>query len=408
MDLRATVDGLCDHANRSAGSDAERRAAGWLRNRVQGSGRDASLEAHWVRPHWSTIYLLYAVAGVVGSLVATGSAIAGLAVVAVATLSTLLELTGRPSPARALSYRRATQNVVSPPPRARSRRVRLVVVAAYDAARRGLVFRPVFRRADAALRRSTRGWWPPPLAWMAVALASVTVVAAVRVAGYEPSWLAVVQLIPTVLLLVAIALLADVSLSDPSPDASGASAVAVALKLVEELDAQPLARVDVELVLAGAGDGPALGAGAYVRRRRRRWDPTRVAFLELRPCGAGETAFWITDGAVVPLRLHPRLIELAGDAAGGSATAQRGRDVSAAYRARRAQWPALAVGAVDPSGIVPRRRAGDDEPAALDPKAMEAMVELCVALVVALDEDLARAENEAKRIDAHDRENATP
>jgi hypothetical protein len=228
------------------------------------------------------------------------------------------------------------------------------------------------------------------------------VLAAVRAAGYEPGWLAVVQLVPTVLLLVAIALLADVSLSDPSPDASGASAVAVALKVVEELDAQLLARVDVELVLAGAGDGPALGAGAYVRRRRRRWDPARVALLEIRPCGTGSPAFWVTDGAVLPLRLHPRLVELAGGIGENPPTPQRGRDASAAYRARQARWPALALGALDPSGIVPRRRAADDDPDALDPKAMEATLALCVALVAALDEDLARREDERLvKEDAH-------
>ena len=391
MDLEATAEGLCGFRDRSAGSDAERRAAGWLRDRLGAAGRDAAFEVHWVRPHWSTVHLLAAVAGVAGSLLATASAVAGLAVVAVALVSTLLELTGRPSPVRLLSFRRATQNVVAPPPRARSGRVRLVVMAAYDAPRRGLAFHPGLRRVDAAMRRNTRGWWPPPLASMAVALVLVTAACAVRVAGYDPDWLAVVQLVPTVVLLVAVALLADVTLSDPSPDASGASAVAVALGLVGALDRQPLAKLDVELVLAGSGDGPALGARGYVRNRRRRWDPARVVVLEVRPCGDGEPAFWVTDGPVVPVRLHPRLIELA--RASGAATPERGREASGAYRARQARWPAIAIGALDADGLVPRRRAADDEPAALDRKAMEATRQLCLALVKALDADLAKRED---------------
>jgi hypothetical protein len=391
MELQATVESLCGFAGRSAGSDAERRAADWLRDRAGAGKREAELEVHWVRPHWSTIHLVHALAGVVGSLVSTASATAGVALVAVAFLSTLLELGGRPSVGRLLSFRRATQNVVAPPPRARSRRVRVVVVAAYDAAQRGLVFRPTFRRWDAAMRAATRGWWPPALLWMALALALLTTTTAVRAAGYDPSWLSVVQLVPTVALLVAIALLADVSLSDPSPDASGASAVAVALNLVQALDEQPLARLDVELVLAGAGDGPALGAGAYVRKRRRRWDAARLAFLEIRPCSGGRPAFWATDGPLVPLRLHPRLIELV-RGADPAAPGQRGRDASAAYRARQARWPAVAVGALDERGIVPHRRAADDEPQTVDAKSMEATLELCVAVITALDEDLARRE----------------
>jgi hypothetical protein len=393
MDLEATVEGLCGFAGRSAGSDAERRAAGWLRDRLAAQKRDATLEVHWVRPHWATIHLVHALAGVVGSLVSTASAIAGLAVVAVAFVSTLLELSGRPSPARLVSYRRATQNVVSPPPRAHSRRVRLVVIAAYDAARRGLVFRPAFRRLDAALRAATRGWWPPPLAWMAFALAVLAAITATRAAGHDPSWLAVVQLVPTVALLVAVAVLADISLSDPSPDASGASAVAVAMALVTALDARPLGSLDVELVLAGAGDGPALGAAAYIRKRRR-WDAERLAVLEIRPCAGGRPALWVTDGPLVPLRLHPRLIELACAASNATAAELRGRDASAAYRARRMRWPAIALGAVNDHGIAPRRRMPDDEPDTVDVAAMEAILELCLALATALDADLAKRAHE--------------
>jgi hypothetical protein len=394
MDLEATVEGLCGFASRSAGSDAERRAAGWLRDRLAAQKRDAALEVHWVRPHWSTIHLVHALAGVVGSLVSTASAVAGLAIVAVAFVSTLLELSGRASPARLVSYRRATQNVVSPPPRAHSRRVRLVVIAAYDAARRGLVFRPALRRLDAALRAGTRGWWPPPLEWMAFALALLTAITATRAAGHDPGWLAVVQFVPTVALLIAVALLADIALSDPSPDASGATAVAVATALVTALDARPLGHLDVELVLAGAGDGPALGAGAYIRSRRRRWDPERLAVLEIRPCGAGAPALWLTDGPVVPLRLHPRLIELGRAASDATATDLRGRDASAAYRARRARWPAIALGAVDDDGIVPHRRMPDDEPGTVDLATMEATLELCLDLATALDADLAQRAHE--------------
>ena len=116
MDLEAIVDGLCGCSERAAGSDAERRAAGWLRDRIAQTKRDAAFEVHWVRPHWPTIHLLIALAGVVGSLVSTSEPIAGVSVLGVAFLSTLLELTGRPSPARLLSFRRATQNVVAPPP----------------------------------------------------------------------------------------------------------------------------------------------------------------------------------------------------------------------------------------------------------------------------------------------------
>jgi hypothetical protein len=94
---------------------------------------------------------------------------------------------------------------------------------------------------------------------------------------------------------------------------------------------------------------------------------------------------------VLPLRLHPRLIELAW--ASGATTPEHGREASAAYRARQARWPAVAVGALDADGLVPRRRSADDEPAALDREAMEETRDLCLALVTALDADLAKRED---------------
>src|SRR3954469_9864326 len=124
MDLETTVRGLCAFPGRATGSDAERRAAGWLRDQLGVDGRDAAFEVSWVRPHWPVIHLFHAILGVAGSLIATASSVAGPAVVPVAFLSTLLELPGRPSPIRLLTFRRATQNVVAPPPRARSQRVR--------------------------------------------------------------------------------------------------------------------------------------------------------------------------------------------------------------------------------------------------------------------------------------------
>jgi hypothetical protein len=96
----------------------------------------------------------------------------------------------------------------------------------------------------------------------------------------------------------------------------------------------------------------------------------------------------------VPLRLHPRLIELGRAASDATATDLRGRDASAAYRARRARWPAIALGAVDDDGIVAHRRMPEDEPGTVDLAAMEAALELCLDLATALDADLAQRAHE--------------
>src|SRR5437870_5607689 len=60
MDPIETVTGLAAIAHRTPGSDAERRAARWLANRLRAGGRDAALETHWVRPQWPLVHGLHA------------------------------------------------------------------------------------------------------------------------------------------------------------------------------------------------------------------------------------------------------------------------------------------------------------------------------------------------------------
>src|SRR5829696_1970352 len=398
MDPMETVRALCAQPARMPGSDAERRAAARLRELMRSGGRESELETVWVRPHWASAWALLALVGAVASLVAIPAPIAGAAIAGAAFVLAAGDLTGRWRLARAATYRRATQNVVAEPaarkPTEEPPRVRLVVIAAYDAGRSGLAVGRGPRRTDAAVRRALRGHWPSPRAWLTWALLGVTACCAARIGGEDATWLGAVQLVPTVALMVGVALLADLALADPVPDAGQASAAAAALEVVRRLDADPPRLVEVELVLAGAGDGMALGARRYVRARRRRWDPARVALLELRPCGGGTPRWWTHDGELIAPRLHPRLIELAaaaaGVAAGPGGRPHRGRSVSGAYAARQARWPAVAVGALDEAGLVPRAHTRQDTPEAVDPGALRATVELAVAIVGRLDADLAR------------------
>ncbi len=374
---------------RAACSDAERRAARLLAARLRALGRRPRTETHWVRPQWPAVALVHALLGVAGAAVSATAPVPGLVVLAIAAVSALAEAGGRGRLLGALWPRRATQDVVAPPPDAAAP-VTVVLVAATDAPRvaspptRGLA------RLDARLAAALRGRWPHPPALLAVALALLAVLAALRVVLDGPAWVGAAQLAPAVLCLVAVAALADLALAGAGPGANAdGSAVAAALAAVERLDARPPRRVDVALVLAGAGDGPALGARAYVDARRRSVPPEAVAVVEVRPCGAGELACWTHDGPLWPLALHPRLVGLA--RALPEVRSVRGRGAGAAHAARRRRWPAVALGRVAPDGTVPGRRDPGDVPDALEPGAVTATADALVALVRALDRDLLSA-----------------
>lgn len=371
---------------RTAGTDAERRAALALARELRARGREARIETHWVRPQWAPAAALHALAGVVGSLVSVDRPVLGLLIAAAALVSFLAEASGRARLLGLLLPRRATQNVVSPAP-AGARPVTLVITASYDAGRGGLVYRDAVRRLAARLARAARGRAPGPMGWLALALAAVVAGAALRAGGAEGPVLGAVQLVPTIALILATALLVDAHVAAPSPGASDpASGAAVALALAQALDARPPRRLAVEVVLCGAGDGGAYGMRAHVRAARRTRRTEEVVVLHLGACGAGTPRWWVREGPLLALGYHPRLLELCAQVTREEAHLRAAPHVahtfSGAHAARLARWPAVAVGCLDADGV-----AGPP-----DERARRAVLELCLALIARLDAELAGAD----------------
>jgi hypothetical protein len=389
-----TVARLAAIAGRGACTDAERRASALLRDELRDRRRAARLEPHWVRPQWPAAWALHAALGVVGSLIAVSLPALGLGILVVTLVSYVLDVTGRAHLLRSAFPRRATQVVVSDPPTSSSP-VRLVIAAGVDAPRTGAVFGDGYVRAEARARRALRGHLSSPPAIVAFLLVLCAALAAARLAGAGGQALGAAQLVPTVGLLLALGVLIDVALSPPSPGANAdASGVAVALALADALDDAPPRNLDVEVVLAGAGDGRQLGMRAYVEARRRSRRAEEVVVLALGPCGAGCPRFHVTEGLLFPLRLHPRLVALAGRAAAAEAhlrAAPARRGLTAALPARLRRWPALSIVCLDADGRPPRARQRSDTPDLVDPKAIQAALELSLAVVARLDKDLSAA-----------------
>jgi hypothetical protein len=387
MDAMETAVGLCGFEGRGSGTDAERRAAVWLAQRLRDAGREAELETVWVRPHESAALALHALLAVAGGVLAAFSAVAGVAVLAAVALSLVLDLRGGPWLLRRLTLRRATQNVVSRPPTRPAEKaqppIRLVITARYDAGRTGLVRRPALQRVAARV--------PGARALLLLAVLLALAAAAARLA-FDANWVGVVQLVPTVALLLAAALLADNAVSARSTAASDASAVGVALALAAALDESPPSRLAVHVVLAGAGGAPAAGLRGFVRTRRRRWPAEDVAVLHLEPCARGRPRWWVKDGPLWPHALHPQLRAVAARVALEEthleAGPHSGHGVTGAHAASVRGWPALAIGCLDSRGVAAGRDGAGDAPEAIDAEAMQATLELCLALVDELDADL--------------------
>src|SRR5688572_6296879 len=124
---------LCSFAGRLAGTDAERRAAARLAERLRTSGRRVEVEPIYVHPQIGLIYAAHCLLGVAGSLVAVAIPVLGFAVVLFAATSMYLDLNARFYLLRRLFFRRASQNVVSRGARPTAP-ARLLLVAHIDAA----------------------------------------------------------------------------------------------------------------------------------------------------------------------------------------------------------------------------------------------------------------------------------
>src|SRR4051794_32231914 len=178
MDPKEIVTGLTRLAPRGPGTDAERRAALWLTQVLhEDLGREVHTETVWVRPQRAVVLALHALLGVAASVVSASEPAVGLGLAAVALVSWCLDELGWAHLGRRLTPARATQNLISPPTAAtasgRQRIVRLVITAAYDAPRTGIVRREPVRRMVGRLRDLTGGRLPGAAALVALCLAAV-------------------------------------------------------------------------------------------------------------------------------------------------------------------------------------------------------------------------------------------
>ncbi|HEY1714391.1 MAG TPA: M28 family peptidase [Solirubrobacteraceae bacterium] len=400
MQALDTATQLTRFERRGAGTDAERRAAVWLAGQLRGGRRRATLQTFWCRPNTALAQAWHALAAIVGSLLAVHHGFLGGAIVLVALACVVADgLTGY-SPGRRLTRERASQNVVSRAPAlpdstppetgAAPRRVRLIVTANYDAGRTGLAYRTWLRAPAARLGRLagplSLGW----VAWLAIAMVWLLVVAFLRHQGSAGTPIGIVQLIPTAALVLALALLLELAAGPFGPAASDNGAgTAVAMSLVRALDAAPLRRLDVELILQGAGEAGMVGLRRHLRARRGELRPADTIVLGIAAGGAGRPTWWTSDGSLVPLRYTARLRGLAARTA-GKRTPHRGRGTAPALPARARRLPALTIGCLDAGGLSPRSHQAGDTPAALDPASADALLQFALTLVDAVDADLAR------------------
>jgi Peptidase family M28 len=387
---------LCEFEGRLTGTDAERRAANHLAARLRALGRRADVDPTYVHPQAPLVWAAHAALALAGSLVAVAEPAVGFALVLLAATSLYLDLNARLYLLRLLFFRRASQNVVSPGPNPDAP-ARLLLVAHYDAGRAGTIFKP--GNVD-RLQRLSR-YLPIPhtrlLFWSA---ASLLPLLGARMAGADSALVAALQLVPTLLLLVALFLLVDVQLSGVVPGANdNASGVAVALSLAGRLRSDDPRNLDVWIVLTGGAEAGMEGMRAFLRGRKE-LDRTSTYVLAIDAVGAGDVRWVESEGLTVSFEMDRRLLELC------AATAEADREGADAHRAaplrhgfatdalaaRVGGWRAAAITCLEPGAIRPaNHHTPADVPEAIDAAALDRAEGFARDLIRALDRDVERA-----------------
>ena len=387
---------LCSFEGRLAGTDAERRAANRLAERLREAGRRAELEPTYVHPQWALVHAVHCLLGFVGSLIAIEIPALGFGLVLAAATSMYLDLNYRLYVVRTLFFRRASQNVVSPGSNPAAR-ARLIICAHIDAGRSGAVYEA--KRARRLARLGKRYPWLGPMRILFWSLAFLLPILGARMAGVESNALSLLQLLPTLMLLLGVFALTEIHLSNPVPGANdNGSGVATALSLAGELEAEPPANLDVWVLLAGAEETMQEGMRAFVRSQRKQLDPTSTFFVAIDAVGRGDVRFETAAGWAVSYNMDRRLIELASaiaesDGANGDrfrAEPLRRGSGGESMPPRIAGFRAIGITCRDPDGYVPDSHLPSDLPQTIDAGSLDRAHDFTLELVRRLDRDLDR------------------
>ena len=384
VDLQAEIDALLDVGRRAPGSDAERRAAAHLKQRLEGIGRQAELESIEVWPGWPLAYAIVAALAVVGSVLSVSLPALGVALALAAVLLTFLDAGSLLPTLRRLLGRRASQNVVSWGDL--DKPGLLVLVAHYDAGRGGIALSQKAEERRAAFGKLIRRPIGPlePFFWAQVA---VFVCCLLRLVGLSGVLLTVLQFIPTVLLILAVALLLDIALSPTTGgENDNATGAALALRLAERFGGGRLEHFDVHVLLTGSQKAVAAGSRAFLKRHKRELGRERTVVLNLDAVGSGTVRYTSREGPLVAIKSHPQLVQLchsiAEDDEDENAFGARpivNRSPSDGYAARSAGLPAITISC---------RGRLDYAPARVDSEAIERAEGFCAELIRRLDAEV--------------------
>lgn len=375
--------------DRAPGTDAERRLANLMAQRLVALGRDAEIQAINVHRSPEAVQALHAFLGIVASIISVYLSPVGFALLLLVTASCYLDLSSRAYLLRRLLFRRGSQNVISRGGRPDAPE-RLLLAAGCDAPRTGWIKGAraweMRRRLPLWLRR----WAGIYRVLLWGGLVPLIPIIGARLAGIDTTWLTVIQTFPTVLLALLVFALIDSAIAPPGPGADeNGSGMAACLEIGARLAARPCENLDVWIVLTGGstcfGEGMrALLSDPALGDRQR---PTSV--IEFSSVGAGTPSYRSLQGAGFGVQPSDRLVHPTG------LTGVKEPVSGDAVAAHSAGADALTITGTDDGIAQPWRSTMADLPERLDARTISASVDAAERVARTLDAEWASGSREA-------------
>jgi hypothetical protein len=381
--LRAIVEHLSS-IERPSASDGEKRAAEWIRERLEGSSADARIEVERAHgTYWVPLGLMSAAAGVAGLAAARGGRMAralAFATGAAAAAGIADDVSGGPHVFRRLLPHRATYNVVAEAGDPSAERT-IVFVAHHDAAHGGLVFAPQLTTvpADAFPDWYDKQETSPQV--MVLVVAGPALVALGALAGVKAlRWLG------TFLSLGSAAAFADIAARPVVPGANdNLSGVAVVLELARALRERPVEGVRVLLVSTGSEESFMEGMRGFARRHFPGLPPERTEVICLDSVGSPELILIEGEGMLRMRDYTPELRDRIASVAGRAGVHLRRRLrlglATDGLIALKAGYPSAALGSVTKYKLPLNYHSPRDTADALHYGTVRDALTLCEALV---------------------------
>lgn len=317
IDMLEEIKAICCFEKRGPTKEGERRAAEYLKKKMDDIGLNATIEPFKTSPHYYWVYFLHMTAALALGAVSLITRPLWVPVLAGVLLAVILlsfwgDLTTRFHIIRNLIPRYPSQNVVGHKG-VENPQKHIIVLAHYDAAKVGkTVFNPELDERIAKFFKEKLNRTPNVMMPMIIAmflLICVTVARAVAPSG-KTMWIStgIVQGVASLILTIAAAAFFDIAIGHYVPGAiDNLTGIASCISIAEEVVRNPLENSDFTFLATGCEEAIMMGMVEYMKRHKKELDPEKTYFINLESIGGGTVRYATSEGFV---RIKPYSKEL--------------------------------------------------------------------------------------------------